>query len=76
MSRLILKITKRKQESGVKIFLKRIEVIKSLHNNHANTTRDEDRQQYFEDALNIKDAELKEAKKQDEQEKGDNEKCP
>jgi len=64
------------QESGVKIFLKRIEVIKSLHNNHANTTRDEDRQQYFEDALNIKDAELKEAKKQDEQEKGDNEKCP
>ena len=43
---------------------------------HENTTRDKDRQEYFEDAFDIKDAELKEAKRQEEQEKGDNEKCP
>lgn len=42
---------------------------------HNNKTRDRDRQKYFEDAYEKKDAELKRQKQNDEMAKGDDGKC-
>lgn len=43
---------------------------------HENETRDRNRQKYFEDAYEQKDAKLKKQKQIEEMAKGDNGKCP